>query len=77
MEHSLSTPLRFNQSAPNTQSSPLNSSKFDVLCRLRHDSYRNMTSRLASYEWWLNSLPPGQEKVSNARGMIGGGGGWC
>ena len=24
------------------------------------------------YEWWSNSLPPGQEKASNARGMLGG-----
>ena len=40
---------------------------------------RNMSSRLAikfptPYEWWSNSLPPGQEKASNARGMPGGGG---
>ena len=36
-----------------------------------------MTSRLAikfptPFEWWSNSLPPGQEKASNARGMPGG-----
>ena len=48
------------------------------LCRLRHDLSRNMTSRLAikfptPYEWWSNSLPPGQEKAPNARGMPGGG----
>ena len=24
------------------------------------------------YEWWSNSLPPGQEKASNAQGMPGG-----
>ena len=44
---------------------------------LRHDLSRNMTSRLAikfptPYEWWSISLPPGQEKTSNARGMPGG-----
>ena len=38
---------------------------------------RNMTSRLAiefpnPYERWSNSLPPGQEKASNVRGMPGG-----
>ena len=47
------------------------------LRRLRHDLSRNMTSRLAikfltPYEWWSNSLPPGQDKTSNARGMPGG-----
>ena len=41
---------------------------------LRHDLSRNMTSWLAikfttPYEWWSNSLPTGQEKTSNARGM--------
>ena len=35
-----------------------------------------MTTRLAikpptPYEWWSNSLPPGQGKASNARGMPG------
>ena len=39
-----------------------------------------MTSRLTIkfptlYEKWPNSLPPGQEKASNANGMPGGGGG--
>ena len=38
---------------------------------------RIMTSRLVIkfptlYGWWSNSLPPGQEKASNARGMPGG-----
>ena len=47
------------------------------LRRLRHDLSRNMTSRPAikfptPYEWWSNSLPPGQERVSNSRGMPGG-----
>ena len=55
------------------------------LHRLRHDlsthvesaRHRNMKSRLAiklptPYEWWSNALPPGREKVSNPRGMLGG-----
>ena len=45
-----------------------------------HDLSRDMTSRLAikfptPFEWWTNSLPPGHEKTSNARGMPGGKGG--
>ena len=55
------------------------------LCRLRFIDPRgisvtgNMISRLAIkfptlQEWWSNALPPGQEKVSNARVMPGGGG---
>ena len=42
---------------------------------------RNIKSRLpikfpTPYEWWSNALPPRQEKVSNARGIPGGGGCW-
>ena len=38
-----------------------------------------MKSRLtikfpSPYEWWSNAVPPGQEMVSNAQGMLGGGG---
>ena len=48
------------------------------LRRLRHDLSRNMTLRPAikfpnpPFNWWSISLPPGQEKTSNARGIPGG-----
>ena len=75
-------PLVFNQSTTNTQSFHLNSSKFSVyaVSAIIFDAFgisttRNMTSRLAiklptPYEWWSNSLAPGQEKASNARGEV-------
>ena len=70
----------------NTQSFLLNSSKFvsAVSTMIYQPTWisatRNMTSRLAikfltPYGWWSNALPPGQEKVSNAWGMPGMGGG--
>ena len=48
--------------------------EFIKVWRLRRDLSRNMTSRLeikfpTPNEWWSNSLPRGQEKASNARGM--------
>ena len=82
---SLCRPLVFNHFATNTQSFSHLLLLFIIIefikvCihRLREiRATRNMKPRLAikfptPFEWWLNALPSGQEKASNARGMPGG-----
>ena len=56
------------------QSFPLNSSKFNVSAMIYQPTWNRREATLAikfptPCEGWSNSLPPGQEKASNARGV--------